>query len=140
MDEADRRIALDDLKCGGSFMVFSRSRDILDILRNYTRFFKLESCGLCTPCRAGNFIIEKKLELFAARLARKSDIEEARAWGEIQRLTCRCGLGRAAPNALLTAEAKFPGYFESIVTQNPDRLSKGFNLEEAVRDYDRFSS
>jgi [NiFe] hydrogenase diaphorase moiety large subunit len=140
MDEADRRIALDDLKCGGSFMIFSRSRDILDILRNFTRFFKLESCGLCTPCRAGNFIIEKKLELFAARLARQVDIEEARAWGEIQRLTCRCGLGRAAPNALLTAETKFPGYFESIVTQNPDRLSKGFNLEDAVREYDRFSS
>jgi [NiFe] hydrogenase diaphorase moiety large subunit len=140
MAETGRRIALDDLKCGGSFMIFSRSRDILDILRNFTRFFKLESCGLCTPCRAGNFIIEKKLELFAASLARRSDIEEAREWGEIQRLTCRCGLGRAAPNALLTAEAKFPEYFESIVTQNPDRLSKGFNLEEAVREYDRFSS
>ncbi len=140
MEEVDRRIALDDLKCGGSFMVFSRSRDILDILRNFTGFFKHESCGLCTPCRAGNFIIEKKLDLFAAKLARRSDIEEVRAWGEIQRLTCRCGLGRAAPNALLTAEDKFPGYFESITTQNPDRLSKGFNLEEAVREYNRFSS
>jgi [NiFe] hydrogenase diaphorase moiety large subunit len=140
MEEADRRIALDDLNCGGSFMIFSRSRDILEILRNFTAFFKHESCGLCTPCRAGNFIIEKKLALFAAKLARRSDIEEARAWGEIQRLTCRCGLGKAAPNALLTAEDKFPGYFESITTQSPDRLSKGFDLAEAVREYDRFSS
>jgi [NiFe] hydrogenase diaphorase moiety large subunit len=140
MNEADRRIALDDLPCGGSFMIFSRSRDILDILRNFTSFFKHESCGICTPCRAGNFIIEKKLDLFAAKLARRSDIEEVRAWGEIQRLTCRCGLGKAAPNALLTAEVRFPGYFESITAENPDRLSKGFNLAEAVREYDRFSS
>jgi [NiFe] hydrogenase diaphorase moiety large subunit len=140
IDELDRAIALDDLPCGGSFMIFSRSRDILNILRNYTNFFKHESCGLCTPCRAGNYIIERKLDLFAARLARQPDVEEVRSWGKIMQLTCRCGLGKTAPNALLTAQAKFPGYFESIVNQNPERLSKGFSLENAVRDYDRFSS
>jgi [NiFe] hydrogenase diaphorase moiety large subunit len=140
MDEADRTIALDDLPCGGSLMVFSRSREILDILRNYTSFFKHESCGLCTPCRAGNFIIEKKLELFAAKLARQNDVEEVCSWGEIMKLTCRCGLGRTAPNAILSAQTRFPEYFEDIVDQNPERLSKGFSLKDAVREYDRFSS
>jgi [NiFe] hydrogenase diaphorase moiety large subunit len=140
MEEADRAIALDDLRCGGSIMIFSRSREILDILRNYNRFFKHESCGLCTPCRAGNFIIEKKLDLFAAKLAQKSDVEDVKAWGNIMKLTCRCGLGKTAPNALLMAQEKFPDYFESIVTENPERLSKGFSLKDAVREYDRFSS
>ena len=140
MEEADRAIAFDDLPCGGSFMVFSRSRDILDILRNYNRFFKSESCGLCTPCRAGNFIVEKKLALFAAKLAHESDVEAVRSWGEIMRLTCRCGLGKTAPNALLGAMDKFPDYFDTIVDRNPERLSKGFDLNEAVRDYERFSS
>ena len=56
------------------------------------------------------------------------------------RLTCRCGLGKTAPNALLTAQQKFPDYFQDIVDQNPERLSKGFSLEDAVREYDRFSS
>ena len=121
-------------------MIFSRSRDILSILRNYNRFFKLESCGLCTPCRAGNFILEKKLDQFAAKLARPSDVEEVRSWGEIMKLTCRCGLGKTAPNALLMAQEKFPEYFASIVDQNPERLSKGFSLKDAVREYDRFSS
>ena len=140
MDEADRAIALDDLVCGGSFMVFSRSRDILTILRNYNRFFKHESCGLCTPCRAGNFILEKKLELFASRMAQQADVDDIEAWGKIMQLTCRCGLGKTAPNALLMAQKKFPDYFENIVTENPERLNKGFSLEEAVREYDRFSS
>jgi len=140
MAEADRTISLDDLICGGSFMVFNRSRDILQILRNFTRFFKHESCGLCTPCRAGNFLIERKLELFTTKLARKSDIEEIRSWGEIMKLTCRCGLGKAAPNSLLTAQEKFPEYFDSIVNHNPERLSKGFSLKDAVREYDRFRS
>ena len=140
MAEADRAIAMDDLVSEGSIMIFSRSRDILGILRNYNHFFKHESCGLCTPCRAGNFILEKKLDLFAAKLARPSDGEEVRSWGEIMKLTCRCGLGKTAPNALLMAQEKFPEYFASIVDQNPERLSKGFSLKDAVREYDRFSS
>ena len=140
MAEADRTISLDDLRCGGSFMIFNRSRDILQILRNFTRFFKYESCGLCTPCRAGNFLIERKLELFASKLARESDVDEVRSWGEIMKLTCRCGLGKTAPNSLLTAQEKFPEYFEETVDHDTDRLSKGFSLEDAVREYDRFSS
>jgi [NiFe] hydrogenase diaphorase moiety large subunit len=140
MAEADRAIAMNDLISEGSIMIFSRSRDILSILRNYNHFFKHESCGLCTPCRAGNFILEKKLDLFAAKLARLSDVEEVRSWGEIMKLTCRCGLGKTAPNALLMAQEKFPEYFASIVDQNPERLSKGFSLQDAVREYDRFSS
>jgi [NiFe] hydrogenase diaphorase moiety large subunit len=140
MAEADRAIAMDDLISEGSIMIFSRSRDILSILRNYNHFFKHESCGLCTPCRAGNYILEKKLDLFAAKLAHPSDVEEVRSWGEIMRLTCRCGLGKTAPNALLMAQEKFPEYFASIVDQNPERLSKGFSLKDAVREYDRFSS
>ena len=140
MAEVDRSISLDDLPCGGSFMIFNHSRDILQILRNFNSFFKHESCGLCTPCRAGNFLIERKLELFAAKLARKSDIEEVRSWGKIMKLTCRCGLGKTAPNSLLTAQLKFPEYFDSIVNRDPDRLSKGFSLKDAIREYDRFSS
>ena len=140
MAEVDRSISLDDLPCGGSLMIFNRSRDILQILRNFTRFFKYESCGLCTPCRAGNFLIERKLELFAAKLAQHSDVEELHSWGEIMKLTCRCGLGRTAPNSLLTAQEKFPEYFENIVDRDQERLSKGFSLKDAVREYDRFSS
>jgi [NiFe] hydrogenase diaphorase moiety large subunit len=139
MHEADRVFAEHDLNRGGSFMIFSRSRDILDILRNYNHFFKTESCGLCTPCRAGNFIIEKKLELFAARLAQKSDVEDLRSWGEIMKMTCRCGLGKTAAGSLLMAHDKFPDYFRGIVDHNPERLSKGFSLKDAVREYDRFS-
>ena len=140
MAEADRVFSMDDLNRGGSFMVFSRSRDILTILRNYNRFFKTESCGLCTPCRAGNFIIEKKLDLFASKLAQQADVDEVKSWGQVMTLTCRCGLGKTAAGTLLMAQEKFPEYFRNIVNQNPERLSRGFSLQDAVREYDRFSS
>ena len=41
---------------------------------------------------------------------------------------------------LLTAQEKFPEYFEKTVNRDTERLSKGFSLEDAVREYDRFSS
>ncbi|MEJ2382806.1 MAG: NAD(P)H-dependent oxidoreductase subunit E [Xanthomonadales bacterium] len=140
LDEADRRIALDDLPCGGSVMIFNRQRDILEILANYNRFFKQESCGLCTPCRGGNFILQKKLELFSNRLAHTTDVADVRAWGNIMKTTCRCGLGKTAPNALLGAIDKFPEVFGGQSAANPERLSRGFDLDEAVRTYDRFGS
>ena len=110
------------------------------MLRNYNHFFKHESCGLCTPCRAGNFTFEKTLDLFAAKLARKSDLEDVKSWGQVMKMTCRCGLGKTAAGSLLMAQDKFPEYFETIIDQNPERLSKGFSLKDAVREYDEFSS
>ena len=123
-----------------SVIIMDETVDISWVAYKTSSFFKHESCGLCTPCRAGNFILEKKLDLFAAGLAQPADVKEVKSWGEIMRLTCRCGLGKTAPNALLMAQEKFPEYFASIVDQNPERLSKGFSLESAVREYDRFSS
>ncbi len=140
MQEADRTIAIDDLRCGGSFMIFNESRDVLKILQNFTEFFKHESCGLCTPCRAGNFIIERKLKKIALKLARKSDFESIRSWGKIMNMTSRCGLGRTATRTLVNAIDKFPQEFESQLDRNSDRLSKGFDLSAAVSEYDRFSS
>ena len=140
MQEADRTIAIDDLRCGGSFMIFNESRDVLKILQNFTEFFKHESCGLCTPCRAGNFIIERKLKKIALKLARKSDFESIRSWGKIMNMTSRCGLGRTATRTLVNAIDKFPQEFESQLDRNSDRLSKGFDLNAAVSEYDRFSS
>jgi [NiFe] hydrogenase diaphorase moiety large subunit len=137
--EFDRKISLDDIKCGGSFMIFNSKRDILKILRNFTTFFKSESCGVCTPCRAGNFIIDRKLEKIANGLAYTKDYDEIQQWGKIMGMTSRCGLGRVATNALSMAIDKFPEYFSSIVDKEKEGLNKKFNLEGALAAYEKFS-
>ena len=136
--ELDRRIALDDLKCGGSFMIFNSKRNVLQILQNFTAFFKHESCGVCTPCRAGNFIIQRKLEKVANGLAYASDYEEIRQWGKIMSMTSRCGLGKMATNTLLMALEKFPDFFATKVDQLEDGLNKKFNMDKALRPYEQF--
>ncbi|MCB0668935.1 MAG: NAD(P)H-dependent oxidoreductase subunit E, partial [Saprospiraceae bacterium] len=124
-EDFDREVSPEDVRCGGSFMIFNANRDVLAILQNFARFFKHESCGVCTPCRAGNFIIERKLEKIANGLAHKSDFDELRQWGRIMNHTSRCGLGQTATNSLLVAIDKFADFFAEKKKKNG--MSKKFD-------------
>jgi [NiFe] hydrogenase diaphorase moiety large subunit len=140
MIEKDRKMMKGDLPCGGSFMIFNKTRDILSIMNNFTQFFKSESCGVCTPCRAGNFIIQRKLEKIAKGLAYPSDFKDIREWGDIIKVTSRCGLGQAATQSLVMALDKFPEYFESKVDHHKEGLNKDFDMERAISEYERFTN
>jgi [NiFe] hydrogenase diaphorase moiety large subunit len=133
----ERVLSADDIPCNGSFMVFNKDRCLLDTLRNFTEFFKHESCGVCTPCRAGNFILSRKIEKFQNGLGVPSDMEDMANWGAIMKMTCRCGLGRTAPNALVDAIQRFPGVFDKHMVKDISPLEKGFDLEKAVEAYER---
>ena len=133
--EFDRTIALDDLRCGGSFMVFNSDRNLLEIVLNYNEFFVNESCGVCTPCRAGNFILQRQLRKISRGLLDHHDIENIQKWSEIMRSSSRCGLGMTAPNPILQSLEKFPEVFEQYLA--PDTgLNTSFQLEAAVKEYD----
>ncbi|WP_411894453.1 NAD(P)H-dependent oxidoreductase subunit E [Winogradskyella sp. A2] len=135
--EFDRRICKEDIMCGGSFMVFNRTRDILNILRNYMEFFKKESCGVCTPCRAGNFILNEKVKKMQSGLSSQQDIDDIKKWGELIKLSSRCGLGKSSPNSLIYAMDKFKDYFNLKLSPNDDQNVE-FDMEDAVQEYDSF--
>ncbi|MBX2928060.1 MAG: NAD(P)H-dependent oxidoreductase subunit E [Saprospiraceae bacterium] len=133
--DSHRRFAGEDLLCGGAIMVFDHTRDILQILRNFTAFFQHESCGMCTPCRAGNFIFSRKLDKMARGLGSLQDITEMQQWAQIMKRTTRCGLGMTAPNPLLYAIDRFPEYFEKKLDSTRTGLNRSFDLESALEDY-----
>lgn len=144
LDEQDQPFALfsdffiQHIRCGGALTVFNKSRDIISILLNYAEFYKHESCGICTPCRAGNFIIERKLERVKNGVANRNDIKELKEWGVLMRNTSRCGLGKTATNSLINTLVKFEDYFEKIVHHNGSVQNLKFDLEAATKDYDEF--
>lgn len=131
----ERRFDWDDLRCGGAVTIFNEERDLLHILRNFSRFFTYESCGVCTPCRAGNFIFTRQLDKLAKGLGRADDYVDIRNWSNIMRQTSRCGLGRAATNALMSAMENFPGYFSTYFGKEGSDLKHPFELDEALKDY-----
>jgi [NiFe] hydrogenase diaphorase moiety large subunit len=57
-NEFGRRIAFEDVPSAGAFMVFDETRDMVQVVDNFARFFAHESCGFCTPCRVGTTLVK----------------------------------------------------------------------------------
>jgi formate dehydrogenase beta subunit len=83
-------------------VILSDKDDMKAVALNLMRFFEDESCGQCTPCRAGT---EK-----AARLMATGPWDEAllNELSDAMRDASICGLGQAAPNPLLSVMKYFP--------------------------------
>lgn len=133
LKEKNRKICLEDLGCGGSVMIFNSSRNLIQILKNYNAFFQMESCGICTPCRAGNQILQQKLEKLAKGVCRPADLNEIENWVNILKTASRCGLGKTAGNAIKMSIKKFPRYFSPYMWQSENELTTSFDLEKAVQ-------
>jgi [NiFe] hydrogenase diaphorase moiety large subunit len=131
-------MAQKDIRCGGSFMIFNSHRDLVHILMNFSEFFKHESCGVCTPCRAGNFIIERKLERLNNGLADMNDLKELKSWGSIMKATSRCGLGKTASNAIIQSLEKFDDYFKARFSATDNSTYRKFDHSSAVEEYEHY--
>lgn len=128
----DRKIAFEDLPTGGSIIVFGPERDLLEVVHNFMEFFVEESCGWCTPCRAGNVLLKRKLEKIMDGKGTARDLTEIEAWGKIVKSTSRCGLGQTSPNPILSTLQNFREMYQSIIHTDQAFLSE-FDLKESVR-------
>ncbi|MDT8436270.1 MAG: NAD(P)H-dependent oxidoreductase subunit E [Gemmatimonadota bacterium] len=129
----DRRICFDDLATGGAIIVFAPERDILSIVDCYTEFFIDESCGHCTPCRAGVPAMRRLLDKVRRGRAEPVDLERLRELGATIRRTSRCGLGQTAPNPILTSLEGLPSIYEGRVGTDDTGLRRSFDLDAALR-------
>ncbi|WP_439882703.1 NAD(P)H-dependent oxidoreductase subunit E [Pontibacter sp. MBLB2868] len=138
IDEKDRAISQEDIRCGGSVMIFNAQRDLFTILQNFSRFFTYESCGLCTPCRAGNPQLLHMIERMIKGQAAPGDVEKALQWSAIVKHNSRCGLGQTSPNSLEQAIHKFPELFHEKLVPD-DKYNREFSLEKATEAYNRLT-
>ena len=130
VDEFQRVLAFEDLPTAGSFMVFDRSRDMLDMVRNFADFFVHESCGFCTPCRVGGKLLRDLVEKVAAGRGSRHDLEEMRHIADVMRRASHCGLGHTAPNHVLNTLDKFPDIYSSRLVSA--EYSPAFDLDAAL--------
>jgi len=133
--EYSRKMSGVGLRSGGSFMVFNKKRNLIKILKNISDFFVAESCGICVPCRTGNFLLNKKLNKILLRHADKNDVDEIKDWSQIIKQSSRCGLGKTATNCLLTAILKFPEEFNERLQAESD-FNPAFDIKKAVDNYE----
>ncbi|HEX5372977.1 MAG TPA: NAD(P)H-dependent oxidoreductase subunit E [Aquabacterium sp.] len=103
-----RQLSFEDLPTGGAFTVFNRSRDLLDIARQYTHFFASESCGFCTPCRVGCGQLLDTADRLIAGQASASDIARLQDTAHLMQHYSHCGLGQTAFHPLMDVLTHFP--------------------------------
>jgi formate dehydrogenase len=109
---ADIPLDFDTLQPHGCFigsaavMVLTKSAThvdrAMDAARNLMRFFEDESCGQCTPCRAGT---AKTRSLIASD---RWDTTLLAELSQVMRDASICGLGQAAPNPVDCVVRYFP--------------------------------
>ncbi len=93
---------------GSAAVVVLSDRDrAVDAARNTMRFFRHESCGQCTPCRAGT---AKAAALIAQP---RWDTALLAGLSQVMRDASICGLGQAAPNPVDCVVRYFPHELES---------------------------
>ena len=91
-------------------IVLSGHDDVRAAALNLMRFFEAESCGQCTPCRAGT---QKARMLMERPVWDQALLDELAA---AMRDASICGLGQAAPIPVQTVMRYFPHLFAETVS------------------------
>lgn len=86
----------------GGMIVLDETDCIVDIAKFYLDFTCEESCGKCTPCRVGTKRLLEILEKITSGNGEVEDLEKMRTLGETIVQTSLCGLGKSAPNPILS--------------------------------------
>ncbi len=128
--EFDRKISYEDVPTGGSFMIFSQQRDLLQMVQNFSHFFCHESCGFCTPCRVGGPLLRDLVDKVINGHATPYDLEEMKEIGQVMKQASHCGLGVTAPNPVLDTLKKFPDIYTKRLA-NRDYVP-AFDLDGAL--------
>jgi NADH:ubiquinone oxidoreductase subunit F (NADH-binding)/(2Fe-2S) ferredoxin/Pyruvate/2-oxoacid:ferredoxin oxidoreductase delta subunit len=119
--ELDSPVDYDTLQKLGSIMgsggmiVLDEDDCVVDVAKFFMAFCQDESCGKCTPCREGTKRMLEILEHITRGEADEHDIENLERLATLVRKSSLCGLGRAAPNPVLSTLRYFREEYDAHV-------------------------
>jgi len=97
----------------GGIVALDESDCMVDIARYFLDFTQNQSCGKCTFCRIGTRRMLDILEGLCDGQGRKTDIEELEHLAQMIQKTSLCGLGKTAPNPVLSTIKYFRDEYEA---------------------------
>lgn len=128
--QLDLTIDYEDLKSAsaglgsGGMIVLDDTACMLDLSKFYLDYLQKESCGKCIPCREGTKRMADILENITRRpvnesrhetLERFKGVMQLESLGEVIRDTSLCGLGKNAPNPVLSSLKLFREEYEEHI-------------------------
>ena len=91
----------------GGMLVLDDSDCMVDICKFFLEFTVDESCGKCTPCRIGNKRLLELLTKITDGKATLEDLDNLKELATTIKNTSLCGLGKCAPNPILSTLNNF---------------------------------
>lgn len=86
----------------GGLVVMDQKTCMVEVARYFMNFTQNESCGKCVPCREGTKRLLEILERAVNGEGRAEDVEILEDLAEAVKDGSLCGLGKTAPNPVLT--------------------------------------
>ena len=99
----------------GGLVVLDEADCMVDIAHYFLSFTQSQSCGQCTFCRIGTRRMLELLEKIRSGDAVEEDLEKLERLAESTRAGSLCGLGKTAPNPVLSTLRYFRDEYESHI-------------------------
>ena len=121
----------------GGMIVMDENTCVLDTAKYFVGFMEKESCGKCIPCREGTRRMHEIMENVTRRplsesghetLERFKGLMQLESLAEVIRSTSLCGLGKTAPNPLLSTLKWFREEYEEHIFDRKCRAGVCHNL------------
>jgi len=101
----------------GGMVVMDEDTCMVDVARYFLDFTQKESCGKCTFCRIGTHHLLAVLKQLTEGKGEAIDLNDLRELSEDIRAGSLCGLGKTAPNPVLTSLKYFTDEYEDHIQE-----------------------
>lgn len=99
----------------GGLVVMDDRTCMVEVARFFMNFTQNESCGKCTPCREGTKRMLEILENIVEGRGQDGDIERLLELAETISKNALCGLGKSAPNPVVSTIKYFRDEYEAHI-------------------------
>ncbi len=116
--EYDTLKELGSIMGSGGLVVMDDHSCMPDVAAYFMAFCADESCGKCAPCRVGTVQLQRLLDRVTAGTARLADLATIEELSELLGAASLCGLGRSAPNPVMSTLRYFRDEYEAHVVEH----------------------
>lgn len=99
----------------GGLIIMNDTVSMPDVARYFMEFSREESCGKCTPCRAGTVQMHNMLKRINGGTGTRQDLKDLEQLCTVVRDTSLCGLGQSAPNPVISTLQYFRPEYEALL-------------------------
>ncbi len=120
----------------GGMIILDEDDCMVDVAKFFITFSQDESCGKCTPCREGTKRMLEILDRITSGKGTLDDLALLERLGTLMKKTSLCGLGKAAPNPVLSTLTHFREEYVAHVVEKrcPARRCKALIRFEIDRE------